>query len=1241
MTGEADRRARRNDQAAGERGPRLEVNPNVALQGAALVLRGTDLEVSPYDLHVDGKPMRPMRVVEGHAVSTSTFMPAASGSLVANLATYELSRGKHEVELRPSEGRRRPIMASFELLDRGREAKRDEHGPTIGKDGQAGPEPGVPDLGEDAWLRAQDFFVRRFGHLGFVPPGTRETQIDDVRRLRGERDRGNRRLDLVDQLDRPPLEGGDARQPDVTRCNWTPAGPSAVALTTTTPVSGRSWAGRTLAIAIDPNTSSTVYAGTAGGGVWKTVDDGENWTPKSDYQRSLAVGALAIDPNNSNRIFAGTGEYNDIGWGQLYGNGLLYSSNGGDTWLEYATTTFARDEISRILFDPTDSTSQRMFLASATGVYASTDGGVNWTVLRAGAASGLELLEGTGGMPPPITLIAGFQGAGLWTATRTGTATWAAWTQITSAAFPSPHGRIALAQCASRPRNFFAAFENAAGLAGMASSSDGGATWTAVAGPPSGQAWYNFALAIQPNDQNTVLYGEVGFHRTTTGAAPWSDVGFGLHTDIHAIVYDPNNSSVVWVGSDGGIFRSTDGATNFTTRNRDVATLQYFALGLHPQYEGVMLGGTQDNGVHRTLTSPVGQLVASGDGGFCAIDPLVAARMFHGNQGAGIWRSDDAGATWNPKGPLTASVAYPPFLMDAANSGVCYFGGTVVSRSANAGDTWAAITGALTGGVSALAIHPTDSNTLYAGTSSGRIYRIQRTGATWNLADVTTTDITSPGMPPYVSSVAVDSAGTVWASFSAVLWAEPSGEFTNDHVWRRTTLASAWEVRSNGLALANPVNSIVVDPTNDNRLFCGADVGVFRTENAGGTWAAWDEGIPNAAVFALAIHGPRRLVRAATHGRSIWERPIDAVTCPTVDLYVRDTDVDSGRVQPTLSGVPHPFTPTVNVWWWQSPDVKVDSPTPGFQTAAPFSDYLSYHRLEHRSADRGATNRFYVQVHNRGVLRATSVQVRGFFANASAGLPALPGDFWTSGRPFSADPSGTAWLPIGTTRTIAELEPAEPGVVEWDWTVPSTAAEHSCLFVVTTCMEDPLNVSGVFDVGTLVTTRKQVGLRNLHVVGPTQGTMAQVVYVELHNPEPEPNAFEVALGWGSLPKKTKVSVAFEKTAADRGPSADRARDVKVTRVPAREAERLFADEYDPGWGRSRRIDPRRAFRVDQPDDIQGRIPTVVIDPKGSLAVAIRVELPRGTKAPAQFDVIQLRGRKVVGGSTFVIQPGKS
>src|SRR6266496_4376287 len=450
-------------------------------------------------------------------------------------------------------------------------------------------------------------------------------------------------------------------------CNWNPVGTGPLVVG-----ASQAWAGRTLAIAFDPITPSTVYIGTAGGGVWKSTDSGLSWSPKTDYQISLAVGALAIDLNNHLRVFAGTGEYNNGGVGTYYGNGVLRSLDGGETWTELATATFQRDEISRILFDPTDATSQRMFLSSATGVYESTDGGVNCAQLCAGSTSDLVVIVNPG-PPSTATLIAAFYGSGLWISTRTGT-TWSLWTQISNAAFPGSFGRIALGQSKNNPKTIYVLFAGTSSdIAGMAKTSDGGSTWTAMtvrlntavgalssstmghlhsvtisaadltaapiaytyttssAGTPvhthfvsltandvlqlasgkalikttdpdatghqhtfvlgtTGQSWYNLHLAVHPTNTNIVYFGEVSIWKNSSGGGVFDRVT-SLHPDNHAFAFDPTNPGVIWSCNDGGVYRSADGGTTWFHRNRDLATLEFISIALHPQWEAVMIGG--------------------------------------------------------------------------------------------------------------------------------------------------------------------------------------------------------------------------------------------------------------------------------------------------------------------------------------------------------------------------------------------------------------------------------------------------------------------------------------------------------------------------------------------------------------------------------------------------------------------------------------------------------------------------
>lgn len=1302
----ARKTAARNDT---ENNPRsFQLIPGIVFEGDALTLRGSGWDDCPITVEADGAPAILLRVSDGYW-SGRQVRPDADGQFVVQIWTAGFKTGPHRISVSSMvRGRRQTASRTFEVFAR--------------------PLPVGPDEDVDlAYRRSQLQFRKRFGRLGYLPEGIRQIQVHGLRNLRARIRKG-----LPTSFGPAPGEGNLGSNPMPGSCNWVPVGAGPVLNGPTV-----AYSGRTLCVAIDPTTPATIYIGTAHGGLWKSLDGGQTWTPKSDYQTSLAIGSLAIDPNNTLRVFAGTGEYAGA-VGTYYGSGLLASVDGANSWTEVATATFPNDAISRILFDPTDNTSQIMFLSSTRGVYESTDGGTNWNQLRPGSASDLVLLQ-LGGAPGTIQLIAGFDGSGLWTATRK-KGIWSSWAQITSASFPTAFGRIALGQCAGTPQSLYAAFSSGGGIAGMAKSTDGGTTWTrvtpplytdinarstpatadnhthtvtipnadlnapaahvyttSVAGTPahthtitlslaemqtlgagtgliikttdpdatghqhtfyldrrqSGQTWYNFHITVHPTDPNTVYYGEVNLWKTTTGDGPWTALPI-LHTDQHGFAFDPTNSNHVWMVCDGGVYDSPNGGGSWQHRNRDLATLQYISVSQHPTSDAVMIGGTQDNGTHRYTGDPGWVLSDGGDGGFTAIDPGTPTRMYHEYVYNTFYRSDSAGdpGTWVPKnaGITGSSDFYSPFELDPSNPAVCYFGGDRLWRSDSNGDSWAAITagGALNGNICAIAVHPADPNTIYIGTDNGSVYRVQKTGATWNLPDVTTTNLTALNLPPNVSigSLAVDPAGTVWATIASVLFAENTNEYSSDHVFRLTGGSNTWESRSGGLLQANPVNAIVIDPTNSNRLFCGADVSVFRTEDAGGSWTPWDQGLPTVPVFDLALYSPLRLLRAATHGRSIWERPIDSPMCPMVDLYLRDYILDTGRVQPTHAYQPDPLDPTQLVSWWESVDVKVDAQEgnpPAFQTPSPINDYVNFEAaLVHRNPQRGRTNRFYVQVHNRGINPATNVLVRAFFADASLGLPNLPSDFWSAGKPFLGTPSGPDWTAIGPTQTIAQLPAAEPGVLEWDWNVPLTAADHSCLLVVATCNEDPINAAGVFDVATVVTGRKHVTLKNLHVVDPPAGQPMQpegAIIVQLHNPLREPQRFDVVFHWQSLPRDTRVFVAFERPADGKpaiplSPSELKKIGIEV----ARGRGKLFPPRIPSRCGPDRRLDLTRVYQLSPSRAKSTVLPSVRTPAGASLALVMNMIVPKGVKRDSvQFSVAQHAGQRVVGGSTYLLR----
>ena len=1202
--------------------PEVEVRPRV-------------VEV-PYGIEIVGRGWRscPVRLTVGSAATTrlrvllgepqGELVRPLGGEFVAVVDVRGLEAGEHVVQaVSTGHAVKESAEATLVLLEI----------PELEKDGR-------PTM---RWRRRRlDFNARRFPD-GVPRPGAR---------VRALAHRDAMRIQRWDDPS-PPVDPG---------CNWYPIGPSVVRngqvfgvfpvggspVYTTAPISGR-----VTDFAIDPHDQQTIYAATAQGGIWKSLNGGLDWEPKTDFAPSLACGCVTVDPSavdgsgRSTRILVGTGEPNNSD--SYYGVGMLISTDGGDTWAARGTTTFVRAAFSTISVDPANN---RHLLASTDqGVYESTDEGVNWTLVDAGVSNDLVVdWSNAGG----AEVYVGRNGGTI--RRRVGTA---AWTTLGGGLPAGSIGtRAALAMAPSDANTIYAAIPSGSTV-NFYKTTDGGTTWAATAGTVSGsQLQYNLVLAVHPTDANTLVFGELHLWRSTNGGGAWTRVSTGspgVHADQHALAFHPTDGSKVYAGNDGGAWYSADGGVIWTHRNKDLATLQYFGSADHGQWEAIMLGGTQDNGAQRYVGHPAWQHSALGDGAFCAIDSTSNPHVWYETRWWSFpcFRNDNSGVDTAPGWVLKTSGIvtnsnwfYPPFQMDPNDSTVLYSGYDKLFRTSNRGDAWTAITGVLSASnnITAIAVAPSNSGIVYVGLQNGRVFKVSGSGTSW-----TATDISSAPIPAgQVSDIAVHPTdpNTIYVTTSDLIFSEGSESFASDHVYKTTNGGTSWTSVSTGLSQANPVNTIVLDPTTPQTVFIGCDVGIFRSDNAGTSWAAWDQGLPNCSVQDLELFTPQRLLRAATHGRSIWERPIDAATCPLVQTYVRDNFLDTGRITPSPSGVVDPFDSAGWVNWWESPDIKIDSPDPttnAYAYAGLDIDYLEFEDLQHDNPRRDTTVRAYVQVHTRGNQPATNVRVRAFWADAHLGLPNLPSDFWTAFP--NSDPTMTDWHAIGPTQSMPSIDPARPRVVGWSWHVDPTAATHTCLLAVVTSDQDPIVVTTT-DTATAVNGYNHVALHNLFVedfipgaagsgsaIGPY---MVRLALSELRYP------IDIRFFTRGLPGGTVFHIGLPSFTPSHGLKAA-LRGVKVTEeVPPslRELEQPGCREpIEFDWSRIFVLetqDPRRAAR--------GGLPGLYgLQPDGaSFAAAFTVALPEGfaSDQPLSFHLEQWEGERLVGGSTYKLRPAK-
>ena len=1053
-----------------------------------------------------------------------------------------------------------------------------------------------------------------------------------------------------------PTGGAAPVAPVVGASNWTQLGPLAIPNGQTYSAARVLVSGRVTAIAIDPSAPDTIYLGAAQGGIWKTTDNGVHWEAKSDNEVSLAIGALAIDPTPGFQqiVYAGTGEGN-FSQDSYYGLGVLKSINGGDTWTNLASGTFAGARFCRIVVAPGAGSSPATLLFAATtfGLYRSTDGGVNWNQLTSGlplSAMATDVVLDAASN----TLYVAFWNNGIYKSTNANAAT-PTFTQLTSglptATAAPPNGvlRIALGISASSPQTVYALMSNNDtnnpppgppynyAVDKFYVTTNGGTSWSSITlpGPVTvgigGQGFYNLAVNVDPTTPDIVYLSGISLWKAVKSGATWTitNIGGPFHPDNHALAFRPSDHLSLWAGSDGGIYKSIDGGASWDdSLNKGLCIAQCEFIDQHPSSTAVAFTGTQDNGTEQYRGSCVFNHADDGDGGFVVVNqstPVDVVSTYYlpspklSIQGGkfGTWQDVSSGIGG------TVSLFYPPVTACRTNPSLLAIGTDVVSIDPSQGTGSWPTQVSLVAGEQISALCFVDANLIYAATVLGKVFKL--VGPAW-----TATQISQAPLPNrYIWDVSPlpGNNNTVIAIMSG---------FGTGHVWRGAAPATGpatWTDISGNLPDI-PVNALVIDPLNANRMFVGTDVGVFETANGGSTWASISAGLPNCAVFDLRLHEATRILRAATHGRGLWEKPADAASTPAVDLYVRDHVMETARVVPAPGNVAATFEDPLRYvalgdaqWWWMCADIKIDAlegVVPSFQMPVSAVDYLAFEsKLQHRQPQRSRLNRVYVQLQNRGFQPAASVNVKILWATASAGLPNLPADFWTA---FPGDSSNTAdWHPVGTAQNIASFKPGIPVVLEWDWTPPATAAEHSCMLVVMDSASDPIPASSkVFDVGVLVPNEKRTGLKNLHVIDPLSSTGGLSTVLGFSRKSGSAQIINV-IPHGKTPPK--LSLIFSKKAVP-GSAAVEGLTIKT---PSQSVIRALTKKY--GEGMMAGFDTTKLFSLTTRTK-PGALTAILGD--GAKAIVV-IEGASSGEGGTAFLITQVDGKRVVGGSTFAMK----
>ena len=463
------------------------------------------------------------------------------------------------------------------------------------------------------------------------------------------------------------------------------------------------------------------YFGGVAGGVWKTTDAGEVWTPIFDDVSIASIGAIAVAPSDPNIIYVGSGEA-DMRSDISYGDGMYKSSDGGKTWAHIGL----RDsrQIGRILVDPHDP--NLVFVAALghayganqeRGVFRSTDGGQTWQkVLYKDADTGaIDLafdpqnsrtiyaaLWRTRRPPWNVYPPSNGPGSGLYKSTDGGNT----WQQLTNGLPSEGLGRIGIAVAPSDPNRLYAIVDAKQG--GLYRSDDAGATWKLMDNETRiwQRGWYFGGVTADPKDVNTVYVANTSLYRSRDGGQTFIPIkGAPGGDDYHQLWINPDDPKRMVLATDQGTIVSVDGAESWSSWYNQ-ATAQFYHVAADNRFPFWVYGAQQDSGAAGTATrSNFGQisfrdwipLCAGGESDYVAPDPLNVNVVFGGrvsrcNLVTGQSQSVSPTMPFPNLAPFRVTWTLP-LVFSQADQHALYFSHQMLFKTVDGGQNWAVISG--------------------------------------------------------------------------------------------------------------------------------------------------------------------------------------------------------------------------------------------------------------------------------------------------------------------------------------------------------------------------------------------------------------------------------------------------------------------------------------------------------------------------------------------------------------------
>ncbi len=676
--------------------------------------------------------------------------------------------------------------------------------------------------------------------------------------------------------------------------------------------------GRINDLEMHPTNSRVIYAGTAGGGVWRSNDGGATFSPIFD-DHVQSIGAVELDPSNPDQtIWVGTGETwtrNSVS----VGDGLFKSTDGGANFKEIPG--FENSErIASVIVNPNNSNEVYVGVLGALwsasedrGVYKTLDGGATWKKI-------LYVDNSTGAadviMDPknPNILYAsmwefrrsgwGFSSGGANSALYKSTDGGTSWNKIHSGFPAGDLGRIAVAVAPSDGNILYSVLETEdKSKNGLWKSTNAGQTWEHLNNDFGlvVRPFYFSRITIDPKDPDVVVKGGLSGSISRDGGKTFQNLG-NMHSDIHDIAFHIDYSDQMFSGTDGGVYRSWDGGVTFEIVE-NLPLSQFYHISVDDATPYNVYGGLQDNGSwYGPSSSPGGvnardwNSVGYGDG-FRVLKHPTKNIVYSEMQGAeNVWRYDvalnrtktiqplakkgDAELRFNWNAPMAVSSHQPDRF---------YMGSQFVHKSEDMGETWKIISPDLTtndpakqdqsksGGLSVdnsgaenhttiftIAESPLDQNIIWVGTDDGNVQVTTNGGKKWNNVTKNLTGIPANTWVYHIEA-SVHNKGTAYAVFDG----HSSGDM-KPYAMKTTDFGNTWKnIISPDIQENAFVRNIQEDYENENLLFLGTEFGLYVTIDGGSNWSHFTNNMPPVAVHFIDMQKQTNDIVMGTHGRGV------------------------------------------------------------------------------------------------------------------------------------------------------------------------------------------------------------------------------------------------------------------------------------------------------------------------------------------------------------------------------------